>query len=301
MSRLAISTVVTPDRFQYFIPPFVYCAKRAYPDAKVQVFVTGKIEKSCRHILKRIPYTGWELHENQFLNYPKNPYLTNALRLMIPESYHEDCDYLYIPDVDFLLFSQSPSHVSFYANIMNQTGLPYVAFRGPKKSFYRPEITGKAAWKGVFKRVVIGNAMFRIPDWYKVTKRARKFYNDCMKRDVPDKFDNHRPGTYREYDEVLMCRILRMSHLQRPAKTNAYCNNEWRNNIYRDIHIGDFKFDERYHNDKKMKELLHPRNAAAFRTLEQESVWKTVVDECCGKSEKIDKMFRRLRKYVRAN
>jgi len=127
-----------------------------------------------------------------------------------------------------------------------------------------------------------------------------KKYLKYIKQDRHDKIDNHISCSYREYDEVMLYRIMRLSKLRTPAKRYHFENGQQFDMLYRDIHVGDFKFYQRRHNETKMRKFLHNDNIEKFLQLEKDSNWQTICERVSLFDPNIKKILSKLRKHVGA-
>jgi len=291
MKKLCITTIVSPDDFQFFLPLFTYCAQRAYPEAVIKTFVCGKLDPDSR------PFIQGEVYEDMFTDYKIGPSTFNALRQLIPAKYFEGCNYLYPTDADFLMFRQKTPHVEYYADIMHRTGLPIACARGPLKGLKTTRMPG--GWTEHRTRIAAGCLMLKIPDWFNATKKARRYYREVVKSQLRDRYDKLPACSYREYDEVMIYRICRMSKIRTPEWKDHFINKEKMSAVYRDIHLGDFKFKGRYHNVDKMKRILRRRNVRNYLKLQDDPEWYRITQYVSGKSKPIRRVLNKLERYVK--
>jgi len=159
--NVCITTVVSADRYAFYIPTFVYTAKRAYPEYGVKIYIRGKLPKPVKKILVEMkslavcPNNNWSVIEDQFLNFPHGISICNTLRHLIPSKNFEGYDYVYITDIDFLFFRHKITMGAYFARRMQEMKLPYASFRGPSNTPRRPGINGNG-WKGDFVRIADG-------------------------------------------------------------------------------------------------------------------------------------------------
>lgn len=279
-----ISTVVSPGEFEYFIPIFAYSISKAYPNLDVNIFLKGLLNPDIK---KYIP-ENTRVHEEMFLDFPDRISTCNTLRHFVPASYFKEYDYVYNTDVDFIIFSHPASHLRYYYKRMSETNLPYGGARGPRKHPARPHIT--KYWDGEFKRIAAGCLMLS-SEFYEITKTARRKYREDIRNGVGD------TCAYREYDEVIFQQICTESGLATPMKKNCFINGKTMNSLYRDIHLGDFKF-KRWKLKSKMERILRQENIVNFIKLERDTEWLELV-KAMSKCEIIRKYFKKLRKHVR--
>lgn len=301
MSKVLITTTASNDEFQYYIPLFIYTAKKANPTYDVKVFCHGELRPAVANLLQRMRNEKWVrgnffVLENQFHDIPKIRKSTlNAMRHILPDSELEGYDYQYITDVDFLMFHHKPTLKAWYVSMAEEAGQPYVAARGPLYRPHRRKVNG-GAWKRRFKRIGSGRVFLVLKDWLPKTQKMRDRYRRIAKNDGTDKWDKHSFGAYREYDEVMLYRIMRESNIPTPRLSNKYLTGSGLNNLYRDIHLGDFKFARRAHSARKMGAKLKDDNAAALIKLVADPNWKEIM-RVCGRSGTVRQVVRRCKKH----
>lgn len=267
---------------------FVYTTKKAYPDTDIKIFLRGELDKKLK------PLVDNEVIENSFLSYPKSTYLNNALRHIISPKLLKDYDIVWITDIDFLIFKQKPSHFEYYYKIMKKNNLPYASFRSAISKPYRPNIS-PSGWRNEYTRIVSGTAAFIPKLWYAKTKEIIKQYKHNIKKNLHDNFDTHKPGSYREYDEVLFYRICKLAGLPIPTKRWEFPDGTKFKNKYRDIHLGDFKFKKRV--KRKLKKLICNKNLKQYVNLYKDEKWQEII-KACSKNKTIRDVRRRLDTYT---
>jgi hypothetical protein len=286
MRHLAIATVCTADWFAGFIPLMVYSALRANPGAHILIWVCGKLPEYVKAAMKRIE-AGYRIYEDQFKGFPMKVGTTNALRHVLPETEFAPWDIVFISDVDFIFVKQSKSIADYYGDLMDKMRLPCAGARGPK------------SWEGPEARIAEGTFCFKNPEWFNKTRGAREYYADLMREGQHDGIDNHPAGSYREYGEVMLHRICKMSGIETPEKENCYPNGERADAHYRQIHIGDFKFPRRIAKPGKMDRIMPTGNIVDYLELREESGWKKIVDLVRSNNEKISKLLQKLDIHIK--
>ncbi|MFH1741311.1 MAG: hypothetical protein ABIH23_20090 [bacterium] len=149
---------------------------------------------------------------------------------------------VFITDVDVLV---APG-LEEYAKA-RMTGEDYFAFHGVRRKPHRPEITGAGRWEGKFERLC-GAWFAAMPRWYLRTKPFRE--------DALDKLKAGTMESYREVDEVVLCRLCKSAGYDIPG--SKYFPPDLRG-----VHLGDFKFDRRWQDNGKMTERLTIENCEA--------------------------------------
>lgn len=288
-----IFTVCSADWYQYHIPMFVFTAARAYPECDVKVLVHGVLNDDVKNALSIIDAKNFEVIENQYQSFPHSKYICNILRLFIPKSYLLKYDYVYVTDVDFLLFRQKPSHFQYYAAMMKTSGQPYGAFRSAITRPYRSEISA-GGWRGNFTRIVAGTLMLNSSDWFKKAFPVVREYRNLFKKNKHDNYDPFLPGSYREQDEVTLYRICKKSGLKIPGRKGTFVGGKRFNVAFRDIHLGDFR---KAKSRRKLSWLITKQNVRRFKKLDTDTTWLKICNICC-RNDEIRQCIRRLRKYV---
>ena len=295
MAKICFTSVCTNDSYSYYIPLFVYTIKRAYPNAGVKVFVKGRLKDVPRETLKLIPYEGWTVKDQCFKDFPDKSSITNSLRFLIDKKEFKGYDYIMIRDIDFLMFPHKVSHADYFIRRMKRMRVPYYGIRGPYSHPRRYNIN-RIGWRRDFTRIAGGTVVVKNPDWFDKTLRMRGKYRHYLKHNMSDGFDSHKPASYREYDEVMLYRIMKKSGLKIPRRKNKDILGKSAPKRYRDIHLGDF--GKRKHGYKRLVSRLASENAKEFIKLESDPVWKEIKDRM-RKNGKIREIIRRVRRHVK--
>ena len=291
-------TVCSADEFQNFIPPFAYTALRAYPDATVKIFIRGRLDEDNKRLLPLIK-GDLDIEEDSFLNYKYGESFCNTMRYLVPEKTFDGHDLAYVTDVDFLIFRQDPSHWNYHKEMMRKSRTCCSAFRSAVRGPKRPEVT-KIGWVGKYTRMVCGTTMLDLPTWLPSTRQYRKQYKAIVKAQVGDKKDSVPACTYREYDEVMLARICKRAGLPIPQATNHFAHGEKFDMKYRDIHLGDFKFDKRWTSIKKMRRMLTDGNVKFFTRMHRDDETWNKIYEVCVRKKLVGRCLKNLRTHAKA-
>jgi hypothetical protein len=282
--KTAITTLVSADKFQHYLPLYIYVARKEYPEYFLKTFVTGKINPLVERCLKYLRESGIRFDEPicVFEDVEQIEGTANSLRFLVHEDYFKGMDYVIYTDVDLLLFRNSPTLLDWHIKRMTKMKTCYAGHHGPWKKKYRPEIS-KIGWKGNFERISGGFFMVT-QQWYKETKKQRNYY---LKKAKGGKL-----GGFREFDEVMLSRITRGSDLPMPPR--GFCKKQ------RGIHIGDFKkqMKRRYRSNRRLKKKIALQNTKKYQDLENDRIWIGLLrmyEGCSFIMDKIDVM----RKYLR--
>ena len=289
MSSLAISTVVSPDKYAGFIPLFVYTASRV---GFVQLYLRGPMPPYVQEALKHVNSKNYNIVENAFKEYPNRVSVCNCLRYLVPEDDFSKFKYVYVTDVDFLMFPHKPTMERYYQKRMAESRGCFQTFRGTIRRPFRPRI---GLWENKFTRLAGGTVMLK-HDWFKKTKAARNYYRHILKHGDHDDMDKIPSCSYREYDEVMLFRICLKSGLQTPTKRRVLVGGSRYNIEYRDIHLGDFD-RKRIGKAKLRRMFLHAKNKAAFKLLEKEPKWQKCCEVVCENNKYVCDLLGKLRKY----
>jgi hypothetical protein len=292
--KACFSSVCTDDSYQFFIPLFVYTVKKAYPDAGVKVFVKGELKKTVKEALVLIPYDDWQVKDKCFGGYPDKPYITSCLRFLIRKKEYKGYDYVFVRDIDFLVFSHKVSHVAYFKKRMGR--LPYSGVRGPYRYPRRYQVN-RIGWKGNFTRIAAGTFVFKNPEWFDKTGRVLKRYRYRLKHNKSDSGDDNSPASYRESDEVMLFRIVKKSGLPFPRRKGKDIYGKSMSKIYRDLHLGDFSKSKRGY--KRLVRRLATECLKEFVKMEgSDAVWRRIRIMMGNANPKIREILRRVRKHA---
>lgn len=282
-----ITTLVSADKYQHYLPLYIYVVRKEYPEYLLKTFITGELNSLTEKALKYLRDSGITFDEpiSVFEKIPLIESTANALRFLVSPNYFKGMDYVIYTDVDLLLFRNDPTLLKWHQKRLNKMKTSYAGHHGPWKRKYRPEIS-KIGWRGEFERVSAGFLM-TTQQWYKDTKKARKHF---LKKAKAGKL-----GGFREYDEVMLGRIMKTSGL--PMPPFGFCMKQ------RGIHIGDFKkqMKRRFKSRKKIKKKSAPKMIRKFLALESDRIWKgllQIMDECNFVMEPLENAKKRLEKRL---
>ena len=290
MGKIIATTFVTADKYQHYLPMYIYSLKRSYPQILVKTFIQGRIDSLNTKAFNYLHDQGlfFDLPiENLFKDIKLRKSTANALRFLIPEQYFRSFDYLFITDADLLIFQTQPSMADWHIKRMISIGSCFAGHHGPWKRKYRPEVN-TAGWKGDFERVS-GGFFMATPKWFKKTKKARKKYRKLIEN---GKYDD----TYREADEVMIGRILKESKLPIPKMRKV----ENFNIDIRGIHYGDFKgtMKKRYKSPRKMRKVVTKWSCKEYLELLKDPIYQGLMD-IMQEDHKLAKIFPLVENYCR--
>jgi hypothetical protein len=221
------------------------------PDTKIKIFIQGRLDGSLRSV------EGADIEEI-FSDYPPSP---SILRFLVPDEKLVKFDNIYFTDVDFVFLPHDGKTLfDYHSIIMRRCGTCYAGHRGPlnaKKYLWK-------TWEGSHARIS-GGAFMASREWFAATRDVR---NSVMKRVKKSGL------AYREHDEVMLNYICRKSGLPVPTDMGCFICGAKYNIAYRDMHLGDFKFEKRWVNMSRMRDkFLTDNNARAYRELQDDGDW----------------------------
>jgi len=296
--KLVISTVSSSNHFQWLIPTFIYSCKKAYPTAGVKVFLLGSLKPELRALLERFRKEkliddDWQVYENQFTGIKQRESTCNSLRFLIDPSHYKDYSYVMVRDIDFIVLPHKTTHLSYCSGRMKRMKASYFGTRGRPSS--RSCNVSRRGWTGWFSRITGGLVIFS-QEWFNQTKKARARYLELLTSSKHDKYDKFIAGSYREYDEVMLYRICKLSKLKTPKLRQKDAGGVRLSKSYRDIHLGDFAKSRGFN---RIKKVIASDSVKAFLKLEKDPVWKDI-KKVCGTNGKVRVMLRRARKHCRS-
>lgn len=267
-NKVTIATVCSSNHYQYYVPIFCAACHYAYPNDHIKVFLCGKMKPEVKEWADKIKYV--EIIEDYCLNIPTGPSIYNSLRFLLPKKAYKKCDYLFVRDVDIITLHHRESHVELFAKRMKTVNVPYYGVRGPYHYPKRPNITSKG-WKKEFTRIAGGTVVFKSPEFFNVTIKMRRTYKKLLKTHGIDPIDGNKVCSYREFDEVMLYRIVKYSELMPPKIRSHGPDGQRLPRLYRDIHLGDYCKAKR---TKKMKKDLPTEIIDKYKLLELSKDWQ---------------------------
>ena len=162
--KVCLTTFVHGEKYQDFIPLFIYSVKKAYPDYNIKLFVSGSLKTGIRNQLSLLNvFDGFEILEHQFdeLNI-STPLEARTARWILPYENFSKYDYVYVVDIDIFYIIEPIALHKQHIMHMEYTGLPFsnisrdyrAKAHSPKLIYQRLRDTGPTAF---FKFVLSGN------------------------------------------------------------------------------------------------------------------------------------------------
>ena len=100
--------VIVNRKYERYIPYFIFFVLRSYPKYTVKVLVTDTLSVEIKNIIAKLEVLGNIVVEEEFFKgFPNSNQELKTYRWLIPHSYFEDYEYVYIGDVDMLVCYES--------------------------------------------------------------------------------------------------------------------------------------------------------------------------------------------------
>lgn len=244
------STVVD-ESYVDLIPIYIH-AIRSWSNDNIVIFLRGEIPEAIRLFVSE--YENVKIVERYAVSLPLLPSVTASIRFLCCDEYLNNYDYVMITDIDMLLLVDPWNW--YIPKITEST--PFVGHHGAWNLPSRLHIC--KAWRGIFERVSGG--VFCVSKlWWNKTRSQRTIQLEELKSQKEH---------YREEDEVFLCRVIKNSRLRVPS-VGAFPHD------YRGVHLGDFKFQHRWINMKRMQGLLTDNVCKKYIKLRQKAEWKDIV------------------------
>jgi hypothetical protein len=201
--KLLITTVVDHN-YQAYIPLFIYCAKKAYPEYDVRVFFRDILPDELGVLIDE-SYL-WHLR-----GFPNNKATTSSLRFVWHDTFMRNYDYCFITDVDILMYRETEPLHEQHLKVMKRAGLECYENIAVKHQKYGNRMPG---------------VLFATKEWVERTREAREKYSEYLLN--PDS------ANYYEHDEVMLYNICKESGLPITFKGTE----NWR---HHGIHFGKYR------------------------------------------------------------
>jgi hypothetical protein len=172
MKKLCIVGYVFGDKYQGFIPLYIYSILKNYPDYSVIIYVDYKLDDNIKKQLSYLRDLGeFEVNENfadQYLNQTKIKDVhgfKKALRWLIFDEKFKKFEAVYIGDVDIFICKETPGLFEQHMKHCEVLNLPY-------SNFLRKQI-----------RVEKPNIKILLKIMFKVSFKT--FINQCKTKNIP--------------------------------------------------------------------------------------------------------------------
>jgi len=197
---LCVTTIVS-GIYQWYIPLFLYCLKKAIPTASPLIYTRGPciLPDLWKNLCIEIPD-----------EYHGEGYTTAALRFVHSDPQLEAFDFVYITDIDILMKPEKIALVDQHVRTMKKHELECY------DNYVSTNSTTEKKVPGVH---------FVTKDWWPRTAGAREKYRLLLKKTG---------ATSWEFDELMLYCIISESGLQEPPKLP----NLW---AHHGVHLGDWR------------------------------------------------------------
>lgn len=257
---LCISTVVDKEYMAY-LPLFVHCCNKVYPNYHIRLFMRDP----CPYDLK-----SWKLKYElipMFEDYPRYKYASIALRFAIDKKYYADFDYIYITDIDMMIMRESRDIEYFHVMEMQQTGL-----------CYSNSLRNANHYEGTLS---LTGLHFATKKWFLKTNNIVEEYRILFEKGII--------GLYREYDGVMLYRIVTRSGLMLPLKYKLASR-------HHGIHLGNFRL---FPNDRTKLEIRIPTDYQVqwMHNLDNK-IFKDIISTCRKDNDELDSQITSLANFI---
>lgn len=260
--KLCITTVVD-EKYMAYLPLFVFCVNKAYPEYHVRLFVRDK----CQYDLKK----PWRLKCELvplFEDYPRYEYMSIALRFAIDKDYYKDFSHIYITDIDMMIMREHRDIGYFHLIEMSETGMCYSnSLRNALHYAGSKSLTG---------------LHFASLEWFERTNDLVSEYRDLLKEGIL--------GTYREFDGVMLYRIADRSGCGLPGKYRL-------TKRHHGIHLGNFRLFGK--NRLKLDTRITMEHRARWMQFMGDSVFRNICETCRNDNAEMDSQLRDLELFCK--
>ena len=129
MIKELLFTFYVFGNYTKYIPFCVYGIFKSYPNSHIKIFVDGKLKENEKESLKLFNTDNLEIKENyKLLNEIKGNMKGGNLRIarfIIPYEEFKDFQYVYVGDIDMLIYKENPSLLESHIEHMKKIGLPF--------------------------------------------------------------------------------------------------------------------------------------------------------------------------------
>ena len=304
--RIAFHTICSDNYFQYYIPIYCYTIQRAWPEAHIHIGITGRLNQDTKDSLslihrvtirnvgekiKKEKPNSVIITENALVSKKQKsaicrPGYHNTARFLYlmeeldGEDVQKDFDYMFITDLDFVMLRTKDFNVvNWIIKRMDQLKTCYYTHHGPVK----PTRKFPQGWSGARERLA-GGIVCITPEWLKKTCNARHRYRGKLQRGEI--------GTYREEDEVTLCKITKESGM--PVIQAKFYHPK-----YSTIHFGDYKpeFKARWQSPKRMKKRISQGIIRSYIKMTAEPNWQKIKQIAC-RNEHIKTIFSNFKYFL---
>jgi len=250
--KRTLFTVVNRE-YQEFLPLWAKSARDLWPDIEIKAVTTTPVPIGIIAALRKLGVTAG------LFRYGFAPTVSSScLRFVIKPDGEQD--QVLVTDADVVFTSKGLWDV--LEKKMHDTNELCGVYQG---SWVHPKrAVAPHGWVNEMQRIAGGFCLFT-KEWYDRTELCRPgWWFDVEEGNW---------GTFRESDEVMLCRIMRECNVPLPDHSGFPVE-------HRGLHLGDFKpsMDHRWRNKSKMRNLLHDAafsGACAFWRNNQDLIRET--------------------------
>jgi len=115
--------------YHKFLPYYIYCINKNYPEAKIIIFYQGKLPNRIASIIavneSVVLHENIKLNDSWVLNYQHRGAVKQSLRHLLNQAYFEEYDEVYFGDVDILILKEKENLFEFHRIQAASNGLPF--------------------------------------------------------------------------------------------------------------------------------------------------------------------------------
>ena len=123
-SRDLCFATIANEPYQEYIPLYIYFARTAYPESKVNIYFHGQLHPVIERSLGRLEPHGFAI-KGLCDRPPATAQLFKSLRWVLYDPEFAEFDNLYLSDVDIYFGRETPSLCAQHLDHCARTGLPY--------------------------------------------------------------------------------------------------------------------------------------------------------------------------------
>lgn len=112
--------VVADKKYVGYIPLFIYCLKKAYPDYVIKILFRGTIPDDIREFCG-----GALITEVSLESYPNNKATMSSIRFLLGRAWFANFRFGYFTDIDILVRREKKSLLDQHVEVIEKSGLPY--------------------------------------------------------------------------------------------------------------------------------------------------------------------------------
>ena len=96
-NKVCLTTFIYGDKYQDYIPLFVYSCHKAYPEYDIHLFLYDTLRKDIRKLIDFLDKNNVHIHEHYFRECTKmRPFIAQTLRWVLWDPVFLEYDYIYI-------------------------------------------------------------------------------------------------------------------------------------------------------------------------------------------------------------